>query len=227
MIYFTQGNSADSAPKKSRHHRIVILLWLSLVVISIFACVIGFCCPSKYTETTDIADYGVYSGTNDDAFTRNFISSFFPKEITPSINVVKYSYRAENVDTYGFEAYLEIHIDNPDTFEDYIQSIAPTEKWGQFTFSEKYFEYSIENVLDISIRNPDDWAQQPYHPIECARIRKVLCCAESQTIIFVAIGVYDGGGVGTDYLCAFFDRFEIDPIAYEETADSPYVTNSP
>ena len=227
MIFFTQRHNESPKSPGKNNYRIILFLWLTLVVIGVFMCLFGSIRPAKHTEITDIENYGVYTGTNDDAFTQRFINSFFPMEIAPSMEVLKYTYRAENLDTYGFEAYLEIRIDDPALFENHIQSIAPAEKWVQFGFSDEYMEYSIENMLDISIRSPEDWAQRPYHPIECARIRKVLYSAKSQTIIYVAIGVYDGGGVGTNYLHTFFDRFNIDPVIYEENANSPYMVVSP
>ena len=80
-------------------------------------------------------------------------------------------------------------------------------------------EYKIDNSFDIHITDPRRLEENPGHAIESAGIKKILYCAETQTIIYVAIGVYDGGGVETDYLCVFFERFDIDPVEYERSAD--------
>lgn len=195
---------------------ITVLLGICIAIVALVITVIA---PIKYTETTDIADYGTYTGTYADSFTQAYIDSFFPEQISTSFTSVKYSYKAKEFDTYAFEAYLEFTIEDVTEFNNFIQSIASADEWKPFPFDEGFMEYNIENVLDISVRDPEEF---PYHPIECAKIRKILCSTETQTVIYVAIGVYDGGGVGTDYLCVFFERFGIDPVEYEQTADSPY-----
>lgn len=81
-----------------------------------------------------------------------------------------------------------------------------------------YKEYSIENVLELDIDAVDDPSSIFYRQILYAKIGKILYSPEEQRIIYVAIGVYDGGGIGTNYLNVFFERFQIDPIEYEQTA---------
>lgn len=50
--------------------------------------------------------------------------------------------------------------------------------------------------------------------IRGAKIGKILYSEKDQRIIYVAVGVYDGGMVTTDFLCQYFDRFDIDPTKY-------------
>ena len=190
----------------------IVLLFIGLIILAYI--------PNRYTETTDIADYGTYTGTYNDGFTRAYIDSFFPESISDSFTNIKYSYKAKKFDTYAFEAYLEFSIDDVAEFSNLIQSIAPNAEWKPFAFDESFMEYNIENVFII--HDPEEFEESPDHPIEYAKIRKILYSAKTQTIIYIAIGVYDGGGVGTDYLCVFFNRFGIDPVEYKQTADSSY-----
>lgn len=178
--------------------------------------------PPKYTERTAITDYGYYDGTGADRFTNQYIQSFFPKEIEDYFSDVKYSYKAENTDTYGFEAFLEFSIEDETKFQEYIAEITCDENWQDFTYASGYKEYCIENVFDLDIDETDDPTSIFYRQIVYAKVRKILYSAEEQRIIYVAIGVYDGGGIGTNYLNVFFERFQIKPIEYEQTASSGY-----
>lgn len=203
----------------------VFFKWIK-IVICIFAVIALFFVmmftPPKYTERTAISDYGHYDGTGTDSFTECYIQSFFPKEIEDSFSAVKYSYKAENTDTYGFEAYLEFTIEDKTIFKTYISKITSNENWHDFAYAPGYKEYCIENVFDLDIDDTDDPSSIYYRQIVYAKIRKILYSPEEQRIIYVAIGVYDGGGIGTNYLNVFFERFQIDPVEYEQAASSGY-----
>ena len=60
--------------------------------------------------------------------------------------------------------------------------------------------------------------------IDNAKIGAVLFSDAEQRIIFFALGAYDGGGTSTDELNYFFDRFGINPWAYEKR-DTPGYTS--
>lgn len=205
---------------KQRHPiRRVVLIWTLLSLVVIVVMFISFVAPTQYTEMVDIADYGIFTGTNSDSFTQMYINSFFPVELDPSFDVISYSYRAENNDSYGFEAYLEFRIDDTETFDEYIQTLDVYGEPTEFPYDYTFVEYNIEDGFDLSsVPHPSIDA----YPIEYARVRKILYSTETQTIIYIAIGVYDGGGVDTSYLCTFFERFCIDPRVYEQVSDSPY-----
>ena len=189
-----------------------------LIVIALLILVLSI--PPKYTERTAISDYGHYDGTGVDSFTSQYIQSFFPKEIEDFFSDVEYSYKAENIDTYGFEAYLEFTIEDESKFLEYISEITDEENWQNFAYASGYKEYSIENVFELDIDETDDPSSIFYRQIIHAKIRKVLYSQEEQRIIYIAIGVYDGGGTGTNYFNTFFERFQIDPEEYEQTASS-------
>ena len=187
------------------------------ILVIIGTVLISSLTPTKYYESTDVADYGNYIGNNDASFPETFIDSFFPEEIKDSFSEITYSYRAEDADAYGFEAYLEFTIKDTEEFEQHILSICGTSEWQQFRYDEAYVEYSIADTIKITpcgtvigeIALTDNY-------IEYAKIGKILCSPSEQKMIYVAIGVYDGGGVTTSYLCKYFERFDIDPVKYAE-----------
>lgn len=195
----------------------MILLGVGTIVVTLF---IVASTPTKYTEFTDISDYGNYSGTASDGFTKEFISSLFPAVLDDAFSNIKYMYKAENIDTYGFEAYLELTIEDQSEFYRFISDVAAQNQWNEFLFDDRFMEYSLDNDLDIYIDDADYSGE--YHQILQAKIRKVLYSEETQTIIFYAMGVYDGGGVHTGYFSSLFDRFDIDPVVYEQSANAPY-----
>ena len=168
---------------------------------------------SYYYETTSIADYGDYIGNNDNRFAWKFISSFFPQEIQDNFTDITYSYRAEDFDVYGFEAYLEFTIEDQSEFVQHIESIATADQWHPFAFDPDYMEYSIVDELELST-HWEDGREYEYPHIMEAEIGKILYTPKEQKIIYVAIGVYDGGGVTTEFLSVFFERFNIDPVLY-------------
>lgn len=181
-----------------------------LVLIVVFvAFVIVIQTPTDYYETTNPDDYGNYVGNNDNIFPARYINSFFPDNICEDMQEVVYSYKAENADSYGFEAYLEFKVVDSKVFYNYIDAIAPIEEWKPFEFDGNYMEYTFDNELVIT-EHPEFGEDA----IEYAQIGKVLYCANEQRLIYVAICVYDGGGASTSYLCTFFERFMIDPSKY-------------
>ena len=168
---------------------------------------------SYYYETTNIADYGSYIGNNDNGFALQFISSFFPQEILDDFTDITYSYRAEDFDVYGFEAYLEFTIEDKSEFIRHVESIADADAWHPFVFDEGYMEYSLVDELELSTHRDDGSAYEYPHIME-AEIGKIFYSPQEQKIIYVAIGVYDGGGVTTEFLSVYFERFDIDPKLY-------------
>lgn len=200
---------------------------LVTIGVGVAICVIVFilmaAIPPRYTEITDIDQYGHYTGTGADSFTNNYIKSFFPVKIESIFTNVIYSYKAESTDTYGFEAYLEFTIADKTQFDEYIASIKTKDGWSASDFVPGFMEYNIENVLVLDEPDAgDDPTSIFYQQIIKAKIRKIMYSAEKQTVIYVALGVHDGGGIGTNYLNTFFDRFQIDPAKYEKAAQSTY-----
>jgi len=98
---------------------------------------------------------------------------------------------------------------------EYVDSITEEGNWKSFQYDADYMEYCVDDYLEITPR--DD----PYRiSIEYAQIGKVLYSLSEQRIVYVAIGVYYGGGTYTSELHTFFDRFDIDPVAYAKAAEN-------
>lgn len=212
-----------------KRHKCFVAFGLILVVSAMFACGLLLMLASwspTYIETSDVSDYGDYSGTGSEQFVCKYIDSFFPKRIEDAFRDVKYSYKAENADTYGFEVYLEFVIDEPAVFDRYVSSIAGENQWRRFEFDHSFLEYDIDDVFCADPKVSDDPGVNTNYRIIQAKIRKILCCPETGTIIYYALGVYDGGVADTGHFDALFRRFGIDPASYEKTAD-PMSGNDP
>ena len=135
-----------SAIVKSRAFAICVCIFVVFILpLGIFTLLL--CIPPKHTETTDILEYGQYDGTNNTRFTEQYIQSFFPEEIQGSFTNVQYSYKAQNMGAYCFEAYLEFTIEDEAEFQKYISEITQEENWKDFAYAPGYKEYSIENFL--------------------------------------------------------------------------------
>lgn len=185
----------------------IVLAILGAILLNILLFIlllVHFVQPRQYV-TTDLSDYGHYQGNYDNEYVQTFITSFFPEEIDNSWSDVDYSYRAQKNDTYAFEAYLEFYIEDPEEFQKLIHQYTNGNACD-FQYDSGFKEYVIAD--DFQLTRSDS------NHIESCKIGKILYSEESQRIIFVAIGVYDGGATTTDFLCVYFNRFNIDPQNY-------------
>ncbi len=162
--------------------------------------------------TEDPAEYRDFALTRCYNRAMLFTSTFLPEEIPGDAANVVYSYRAEDLDAYGYEVYLEFTLEDPVEFEAHMTAAAPEGAWHTFSQDSRFLEYSI--AQELSLRTLDTREGKSYaHPyIESASIGKVLCNPEDQCFIYVALEVFDGGGVNTEFLCRYFERFDIDPV---------------
>lgn len=193
------------------------------IVLLVFAILIGFFIGLPFAQlirdayfprlysTTDLNDYGKYVGNYNNKSVKEFVTSFFPEEIDKGFIDVEYSYRARKGDSYAFEAYLEFRIEDTSAFKTYI-----ADKTGgnavDFEYDSDFKEYIISDNFELV--DSDDGSAST--SIGYARIGKILYSEKEQRIIYVALGVYDGGFADVDYLCVYFNRFGIDPFEYEE-----------
>jgi hypothetical protein len=145
------------------------------------------------------------------------------ENIQDNFENVKYSYKARKFDTYGFEAYLEFTISDNDEYEDFVKEYTMGLKGTSFPYDEEYIEYVLEDQFELVYSNDKVKDGMVYYDgeifedpfaISDADVRKIICCPEEQRIIFVAIGVFDGGGTDANFLCAYFNRFNINPREY-------------
>lgn len=192
---------------------VVLAVFLILMIL-----IVSLAIPRPRYSTTDIQDYGKYIGNNDNAYAQNFITSFFPESICDYFTDITYSYRAQKDDAAAFEAYLEFSIQDPSLFQEHISQIAPMDEWRVFSYDKSYQEYVISDWYEISNIYTADSAEEADYGIAFARVGKVLYSQQEQKLIYVAIGAYDGGGAKANYLCVFFERFQIDPKEFSENS---------
>lgn len=189
------------------------------LLLACFSWLLSIAMKADVYETNNISDYGKYTGNIDNAPPREFINSFFPETVSNSFTDVQYHYKAKRFDTYAYEAYLEFVIPDSESFNLFLEEYICPDQCKPFMFDTSFTEYSISNVLwlDDSNNNSDGY------PISYAEIGKVLFSIDEQRIIFVALGVYDGGGTDTSELNWFFSRFNIDCQVYQQYA---YLTHA-
>lgn len=172
--------------------------------------------------TTDIANYKKYDGTSDKDAVEELINSFFPYEIQDNFEDVTYTYKAQKCGVYSFEAYLEFTIDDPEEYEYFVKSHVKWIVGQEFPYDSSFTEYTISDVIQPNVADteqlinnePISHGFKEDFNIEYCDIRKILCCPEEQRIIFVAICVGEDALTSTEFLCTFFDRFDISPREY-------------
>lgn len=165
-------------------------------------------------ETTSINDYLEIKGNYDNETPEAFIRSFFPEEIDDSFSQLIYHYKAKKLDAYAYECYLEFVIEDPDAYRDFIDQYVDEQACTTFLYDGQFREQSISNVLMVWQSQPEEAVYQ----LEQAELGKILFSDEQQRVIFIAIGMYDGGGTDTVELGHFWNRFQIDPWEYSRSA---------
>lgn len=191
------------------------------VIVVVLCVVVSLICPQKRIyETNSIRDFGRYVGNYNNDTPSAFINSFFPSQLSDDYSEVEYHYKAKRLDTYSYEVYLGFCITDSNQFSEFLEGIItkhgnPTE----FAYDNTFEEFNISNVYNIA-SNKEISGYDTYRILN-AQIGKILISRESQRIIFVAIGLHDGGGTDTSELCYFFNKFDIDPREY---ANSSYDT---
>ena len=190
---------------------ISISVWALIIILIVGALLLTK--PKQYA-TSDINNYGNYIGNGDNQFASKYISAFFPEIIESSFTDVTYSYRAQNLGNYAFEAYLEFVIEDEKAFHEFVSAKTSGLECKEFPYDPNFVEYTLDAMLDISVIDGED-DQNRKILIHNARIGKILCNAEEHRFIFVAIAMRDAWDAYSDYFCCYFDRFNIDPTKYE------------
>ena len=198
------------------------LLHIALLILLAFFILVDSVTPKQYV-TNDPQDYGNYVGNHDNNSVVGFINSFFPQRIESDFVNVRYSYRAQKNDTYAFEAYLEFCIEDTSVFQSFIRDNIGTAT-TQFSYAPEYKQYVVSDVFSLS--SPEKRNDSNRYSISYAKIGKILYCEETQQIVYIALGVYDGGVAKTDFLNVYFNRFGIDPIEYHEQYHNGATENS-
>lgn len=170
-------------------------------------------------ETATANDYGKITGNFDNETPAAFIHSFFPEELEDSFSSIVYHYKAKKGDAFAYECYLEFIIEDADAYFDFTERYIDRNLSTTFVYDADFQEQSFSNVLDLQTPR----ASEAVYPISAAEIGKVLFSDEQQRLVFVAIGMHDGGGANTVEFGHFFSRFQIDPWEYMQNAyATPY-----
>ena len=192
-----------------------------LLTVIIFIMALYNPMPNRQYATTDISNYGQYTGNHDNRQAREWITSFFPEQIEPHFMDVYYSYRAQDDAVYAFEAYLEFTLPDDQTYNAFVAKHTAGLDGTKFLYAPEYTEYSFANQFDLFIlegKSTDAGSAS----IRNAKIGKILCKPDERRVIFVAMGMRDAIGAKINYFSVFFDRFQINPREYAQTADSRY-----
>lgn len=195
---------------------LVVRIVLIILVVGALLAVIaygGYHYLSKepeITETNDIQDYGVFTGNYDNEAPAAFIRSFFPEELTTDGVEVVYHYRAKKCDTYGYEAWLEYSFDQAEDFDHYLSGLTGKYDFVPFHYDDSYMVFTVNDVLELG-QNIGEGT----YSIDWAEIGKILYSTDEKRIIYLAIGVIDGGATNTDDVSTFFSEFNIDPKEFE------------
>lgn len=212
----------DKITSFQRKKQVFLLICSLLVIISLFLC---FLLRDRTYETTDIANYGKYIGNYDNKSAEEFITSFFPKKIESYFSNVKYVYRAKQLDSYAYEAFLEFSIEDEALFREYVSNTTENAQLTPFEYDSSFMECNISDFIEFrAYFDADDVGPARYH-IGYASIGKILINQDENRLIYVAIGVYDGGGVHTAFLREFFTRFNIDPGEYAQGKERPAIVS--
>ena len=169
--------------------------------------------PRQYS-TSNVNDYGHYSGNKDNQFASEYIGAFFPEVIDERFTDVTYLYRAQNYANYAFEAYLEFVIEDEEIYKEFVHAKTSGLEGKTFSYDPSFVEYTLTDTLEIFILDSKGNENNKVE-IRDAQIGKILCRAEDHRVIFVAMAMRDAWGAYTDFFCVFFNRFEIDPTKYE------------
>ena len=200
---------------------VAIVLVVSIVGALLYNYIEMVIIQPKYS-TTNIEDYGDYSGTYNTRKIYDKIHSFFPAEIEDNFKNIKYSYKAQQKIDYAFEAYLEFTIEDSNEYVEFVNECTQGIKGKTFLYDTSFVEYVIADRYELSYLTdvlpdqlkdkPRDEADKEKRYIDYADIRKILCCPSENTIIFVILYSENSGDI--DYLSTFFERFEINPNEY-------------
>ena len=205
--YLNRGNGIKEMIKL-----LVIYYLAGVLLLSCFG-VLGLFIEPKQYATSDLNDYGHYIGNGDNQFASEYINAFFPEKIESSFTDVTYSYRAQDLGNYAFEAYLEFVIEDEKEFQEFISEKTAGMKSKVFSYDSDFVEYELDDSLRVSVLDGEE-NQNGKIWIDEAQIGKILCNEKEHRIIFVAMAMRDAWDAYCDFFCCFFNRFNIDPVRY-------------
>lgn len=198
----------------------LLVMLIAIIGVSMHKCMSWATASADY-ETHDLAQYGIYVG-NSEEYMHEYIGRFFPDRISDAFHDVTYVFRSRAVDEYGFEAYLEFTINDPQYFAEYIHTVTDGLLSRAFYFDTQYQEFVVYDKsngfiydhIQLGEKYHNGKSSQQFFQIHYAKIAKILVNFDEQRVIFVALAVHDGGGSDTAFFSEFFSRFDLDPAEY-------------
>ena len=186
----------------------IILVTIIIIAFLLLLLFLATMDDGKVYETNNVEDYGIVTGNYDNIKPKEFADSFFPKCIEPIFSDVNYHYKAITGDTYAYEMWLEFVIKDTAQYEEYLSTLGNGKTPHMFAYDNRYSVYTIEETIDIfQIENSKKYF------IEYAKLGQILFSKDEQRIIFIAMGVFDGGYTTTEDLNYYWSRFNIEPYA--------------
>ena len=202
-----------------RTRSIPCILLAILLITALLLALTGCFSQLTITEFDSIDDYGKIIGNGSDRRAQEMFDEMFPEKIEDYFDEPVYHYIAfYGVDARAFEIALEFTIKDTETFNAFVEKAAAGKDCEVFPYDETYQCYTISSpwmFLDDEAPCTECENRPTHYHIGSADIELMLVQPDTQCIIFVGLGVSDGGGVDTYDLGWFFDRFGIDPTVYE------------
>lgn len=186
----------------------IILVTIIIIAFLLLLLFLATMDDGKVYETNNVEDYGIVTGNYDNIKPKEFADSFFPKCIEPIFSDVNYHYKAITGDTYAYEMWLEFVIKDTAQYEEYLSTLGNGKTPHMFAYDNRYSVYTIEETFDINQSSNSN-----KYSIEYAKLGKILFSKDEQRIIFIAMGVFDGGYTTTEDLNYYWSRFNIEPYS--------------
>ena len=146
--------------------------------------------PAKISVTREIDNYEKIQGEV------NF--TIAPEKIDEKMKIIEFNYYNNHYWDGIYELYLEVEIEDEQSYLNYSSSYEKIECW----YAKNYREYVLKNEIEIDKEN-----------ISSARVYKVLFNDDENKIIFIELKVLD------HYFkddCYYFNKFNIDINEYIE-----------
>lgn len=200
----------------------IILGIVLMVALSLSSCVLGF--GSVY-ETDDVKDYLSITGNFDNDTPYERMKAFFPEKIQDHFQDVSYYYKAVKGDTFAYEAILEFVIADESDYQTFTKAYRQDPACVQFPYDNSYSAVFVSNIFWLNNASVDLYPKNNH--IGVADVGLILFRDSDQRLVFVSLGVHDGGIVTIEELGRFFERFSIDPYEFDRESDYLGVNSTP
>ena len=211
---------------KTRPHAVIsMILAVSLVLLS-------GCGPVVITDSDGPEQYGIFPEDKNTEKAQEVFDALFPATLQPEFEDVAYHYRSvDGADAYSFEIELSFQVPDEDVFQRLAREYLAYDLVLPFYADSDYLicfqdspDLDYESVEKdggpcqfYACRNLDEHWHFGY-----SRIHAVLVNQKEHRFYFLALDVFDGGGVNTLTLNRFFTDFNLNPKELEDFIE-PYI----